>query len=127
MICNVIGEDYPADAVKFDAFEISLCSGTAEATEIVKSTMVDEFGDPCGGYYDETWHGIGQVMLPKFKYDPVHHGSAVAITLQFLNEEPRAMREFGKQSSYAVSNSVSSSTLSPKNNKKRKVKVNSEY
>jgi hypothetical protein len=85
--------------------------------------MPDEWGDPYGGYYDKTWQGIGQVMLPNFKYDPVKHGNAVEIKMQFLNEEPCGLRKFGKRSANIVT-SIRISTS--KHGKKRKVAVKTE-
>ncbi|KAL3913824.1 MAG: hypothetical protein SGARI_000457 [Bacillariaceae sp.] len=114
MFCNLIGEEFPADAIKFNALEITLCSGATTSTDIATSTKLDSYGDFFGGYYDETWYGVGQIMLSKFVYDPVHNGSAVEIKLQFLNEAPVAMHAVPQKATSARGESVSSCALSKK-------------
>lgn len=120
VFCNLIGEDCPADAVKFDSFKITLCSGATKNTERVKSTLLDPYGDPYGGYDDETWNGIGQVMLTNFEYDPVRHGNAVEVRVQFLEEEPWGLRKFGKRQGTDSTVKSSVCTPSPNDGKKRK-------
>ncbi|KAL3902484.1 MAG: hypothetical protein SGARI_005812 [Bacillariaceae sp.] len=124
--CNLIGADFPADAVKFDAIKISLDSGTTTKTLIVRSTLPDDYGDAYGGYYDETWYGVGQVMLPKFEYDAEGRGASIFLTLQFMNKAPKAMCEYCPQNASPTEDPASSSTSNPENSKKRKVNVKTE-
>ena len=122
-VCNLIGESFPADAVKFDSFKLSLHSGPVKQTFIVQSTMKDSQNDDWGGYYDESWYGVGQLMLENFKGNPVHDARAVEITLQFWNKAPEPMISLHKHRSVAATATEEAASESPSNshgNKKRK-------
>mmetsp|Transcript_62122 Transcript_62122/g.71320 ORF Transcript_62122/g.71320 Transcript_62122/m.71320 type:complete len:242 (-) Transcript_62122:55-780(-) len=87
-VCNVVGKNRPADAVKMNEFNLSLESGTTKGDTTI--VMLSYTGDNLGGYYGPSWRGAGGLLLENHSYDSTKDGAAIKVTLQF-KEKPRPL------------------------------------
>lgn len=91
--CNLIGKQFPANAVHMRHFAMQLVSGQTEFEEIEVSLLgpTDGDGEGWGGFYGEGWRGAGGTVLFNHVIGSVHDGASFEVKLWFT-DTPRAMR-----------------------------------
>mmetsp|Transcript_13120 Transcript_13120/g.28479 ORF Transcript_13120/g.28479 Transcript_13120/m.28479 type:complete len:211 (+) Transcript_13120:60-692(+) len=91
VVCDVVGEQSPADFILMKNIRLSLESGQTQSETIV--TMCTEDGvDLLHGYYDENWRGAGAILLENHLFHHSRDGDGITINVEFLDEPIPARR-----------------------------------
>ena len=88
--CNLVGKNFPADALKMaNGVVLSLESGATKSDEVEVDLYDTERN--VGGYYGSVWEGLGGLVLENHKPESWRDGKSIRVTVLFLGT-PRALR-----------------------------------
>lgn len=85
--CNLVGKNFPANALRIDGVIMLLRSGATQSEEVEVSNFSEGF---LRGYYGEDWNGMGATLLKNHVVDPLHDGQNIEVQLWFP-DRPRAL------------------------------------
>lgn len=77
--CDLVGKNFPANAVQMKEFIVSLASGRTESNTAISIHAEDE----ADGFYNGKWTGAGADVLCNHTFEPTRDGAAIEISLTF--------------------------------------------